>query len=91
MVGDLFAFASENLVRGDRVYFQVPRTRYGTLDLHDTVAALGRFFFLPAVEVRSLDDATVVFSYDADPAALHRRFVRSIPLGSATLSRLGYP
>jgi hypothetical protein len=91
VVGDLFAFASADLVRGDRVYFQVPRTPYGTLDLHDTVAALGRFFFLPAVEVRSLDDATVVFSYDANPSALHRRFVRTTPLGSASLSRLSYP
>jgi hypothetical protein len=41
--------------------------------------------------VRSLDDATVVFSYDANPSALHRRFVRTTPLGSASLSRLSYP
>jgi hypothetical protein len=91
VVGDLFAFASTNLVRGDRVYFQVPRTKYGTLDLHDTVASIGRFFFLPAVQVRSLDDATVVFSYEADPEALHRRFIRTMPLGSGSLSRLSYP
>jgi hypothetical protein len=89
--GGIFDFYADRLVRGDRVYFQVPRTPYGTLDLHDTVAALGRFFFLPAVEVRSLDDATVVFSYDANPSALHRRFVRTTPLGSASLSRLSYP
>lgn len=91
MVGDLFAFASGNLVRGDRIYFQVPRRKYGTLDLHDTVAAIGRFFFLPAVEVRSPGDATVVFSYDADPGALHQRFIRTLPLGNGTLSRLTYP
>jgi hypothetical protein len=72
---DLFTFYASTLEDGDRVYFQVPRRPYGTLDLHDTVAALGRFFFLPAIEVTDLDDATVVVSYDANPASLHRKFL----------------
>src|SRR5690348_12695501 len=75
VVGDLFRFVSSNLQRGDRVYFQVPRTKYGTLDLHGTMGELGRYFFLPAVEVDSIDDATVVFSYNADPSKLRRRFI----------------
>ena len=54
----------------DRVYFQVPRRPYGTLDLHDTVGALGRYYLAPAVEVSELDDATVVVSYESDPAEL---------------------
>jgi len=69
----------------------VPRRTYGLLDLHDTIAALGRYFFLPAVEVRSLDRATVVFSFDADPRVLGRRFVGQLRWGSSYLSRLSYP
>ena len=91
VVGDLFGFVSSNLQRGDRVYFQVPRTKYGTLDLHDTIGELGRFFFLPAVEVDSVGDATVVFSYNADPGKLRRRFIGQLRFGSSTLSRLAYP
>jgi hypothetical protein len=91
VVADVFTFASSNLQTGDRIYFQVPRTTYGLLDLHDTIAALGRYFFLPAVEVSSLDRATVVFSYDADPRVLGRRFVGQLRWGSSYLSRLAYP
>jgi hypothetical protein len=91
VVGDLFRFVSSNLQRGDRVYFQVPHTKYGTLDLHGTMGELGRFYFLPAVEVDSLDDATVVFSYNADPAKLGRRFVVQLRFGPSTLSRIAFP
>jgi hypothetical protein len=91
VVADLFRFVSSNLQRGDRVYFQVPRTKYGTLDLHGTIGELGRYFFLPAVEVDSLDDATVVFSYNADPSRLGRRFVDQLRFGPSTLSRIAFP
>jgi len=91
VVADLFSFVSSNLQRGDRIYFQVPRTKYGTLDLHDTIGELGRYFFLPAVEVDSVDDATVVFSYNADPGKLRRRFVGQLRFGPSTLSRLAFP
>jgi hypothetical protein len=91
VVGDLFTFVASNLQRGDRIYFQVPRTKYGTLDLHDTIGELGRFFFLPAVEVDSVDDATVVFSYNADPGKLGRRFVGQLHFGPGTLSRIAQP
>ena len=89
---DLFAFVASKLVPGDRVYFQVPRTSYGTLDLYDTVALIGRFAFLPAVEVEGVDDATVVFSYDSDPAQLHRTFIDEAHWSSSSgVSRLSYP
>jgi hypothetical protein len=91
VVGDLFTFVASNLQRGDRIYFQVPQTKYGTLDLHDTIGELGRFFFLPAVEVDSVDDATVVLSYNADPGKLRRRFVGQLHFGPSTLSRIAYP
>jgi hypothetical protein len=89
--GDLFDFFASNLRRGDRVYFQVPRRPYGTLDLHDTIAALGRYFFLPAVEVADPGDATVVVSYGADPKQLHRAFISQVSLGDNHLSRISYP
>jgi len=89
--GDLFDVFASNVRRGDRVYFQVPRRPYGTLDLHDTIAALGRYFFLPAVEVAEPDEATVVMSYEADPKELHRAFLTQVPWGGDYLSRLGNP
>jgi hypothetical protein len=76
IAGGLFRFLSAEIGRGDRVYFQVPRRSYGTLDLHDTIAALGRYYLLPAVEVTDPDDATVVVSYESDPGELHREFLR---------------
>ena len=89
---DLFAFVASKLVRGDRIYFQVPQTSFGTLDIHDTIAQIGRFALLPAVEVEDLDRATVVFSYDADPAHLNRRFLDQARWTSAVaVSRLSYP
>jgi hypothetical protein len=90
--GSLFDFLASHLRRGDRIYYQVPRTPYGTLDLHDTVAALGNFYLLPAVQVSDPEDATVVVSYDADPARLGRTFVSQLPFGPRIfLSRISQP
>jgi hypothetical protein len=84
----LFAVAATEVGRGDRIYFQVPRTPFGTLDLHDTVAALGRLYLLPAVEVSDVGDATLVVSFQADPADLHRPFLSQRQYGTAFVSRL---
>lgn len=84
-----FVLFARYVHRGDRIYFQAPRTPYGTLDLHDTVAALGRFYLLPAVQVTHLRDATVVISVQADPNLLHRRFLAQIRVGDGVyVSRL---
>jgi hypothetical protein len=77
--------------RGDRIYLHVPRSRYGTLDLHDTVASLVRFYLLPAVEVTDLDEATLVLSYKADPAELERTFVTQRRFGPLFVSRIAEP
>lgn len=90
-VGDLFDVFSSHLARGDRIYFQVPRRRYGTLNLHDTFAALGRYFFLPAVEVAAPADATIVVSYHADPRRLGRPIVSEVDWGDNHLARLSNP
>jgi hypothetical protein len=90
--GSLFVFFASFLRDGDRVYYQVPRDPYGTLDLHDTVAALGRFYLLPAVEVTDLNDATVVISYHADPSSLGRAFLAQRQNGpDIYISRLANP
>ena len=90
--GSFFDFLASHLGRGDRIYYQVPRTPYGTLDLHDTVAALGNFYLLPAVQVGDLEDATVVVSYDADPALLGRTFLSQLRFGPRiSLSRIAQP
>jgi len=76
----------------DRVYFQVPHRPYGTLDLHDTVAALGRWYLAPATEVTDPAEATVVLSYEADPGELRADWLLQRQLGDRiTSSRVRFP
>ena len=90
--GEVFNFFAAEVDDDDRIYFQVPRRPYGTLDLHDTVAALGRFFLAPAIQVTDLDDATVVISYEADPRSLGREFVSQRQNGPGIfVSRIAEP
>jgi hypothetical protein len=72
--GELFDWLRSYVRDDDRVYYQVPRRPYGTLDLHDTFASLGRWYLAPAVEVTDPAAATVVVSYEADPARLGLRY-----------------
>jgi hypothetical protein len=59
----------------DRVYFHVLESGFGAgLDLRSVVTAAGRYWLLPAVEVEDVDDATVVVSWERDPAELGLRF-----------------
>lgn len=59
----------------DRVYFHVRESGFGAfVDLRGAVTAAGRFWLLPAVEVEELDAATVVVSWDRDPAELGLAF-----------------
>jgi hypothetical protein len=68
--GAVLDFYARYLARGDRVYFEVGRGA-------DQAAfeAAGRFGLLPATVTSSLEDATVVLSYDADPRRLHVSFL----------------
>jgi hypothetical protein len=92
--GQMFDFFAAYLSRGDRVYFQVMPSGYShNIDLPGIVEALGRYYFLPAVQTTNLDDATVVVSYFADPAQLHRRFITQVQAGAQPLwvSRIAAP
>jgi hypothetical protein len=69
--GDPFDFFAANVERGDRVFYQVKPSGLGHfLDLPQTVAAIGRYYLLPAVAEPDLDRANVVVSWEQDPALL---------------------
>jgi hypothetical protein len=90
--GTFFETLASYVHADDRVYFQVPRRRYGTLDLHDTVAALGRYYLAPAVEVGDPADATVVVSYEADPRRIRSDWAFQRQLGPQIyVSRVSFP
>ena len=73
--GDPFDFyrapscAGPDLLPGAAGWFR------GFFDLREIVSAVGRYYLLPAVQVRDMKDATVVLSWEADPARLGVHFV----------------
>ena len=92
--GQIFDFFAAYLQRGDRVYFQVMPSGYSPeFDLPGIIEALGRYYFLPAVQTTSLADATVVISYFEDPSQLHRTFLTQVRAGLQPLwvSRIRAP
>lgn len=92
--GGIFDFYADRLARGDRVYFQVSPSGFSSnYDLPTIVEALGRFYFLPAVQTDDLTKATVVVSYFADPAQLHVKFITQVRAGLQPLwvSRIKAP
>jgi hypothetical protein len=73
--GDPFDFFAANVGRGDRVFYQVKPSGLGHfLDLPQSVAAIGRYYLLPAVSERDLRRANVVVSWEQDPALLGLKF-----------------
>jgi hypothetical protein len=74
---DRFDFWRQHLSKDDRYWLDVHQTGFGQfLDLPSAVAALSRFYLLPAVQSPSLAEATVVLSWDEDPARLGLRYWR---------------
>jgi hypothetical protein len=72
---DPFDYYGAFLRPDDRVYFHVLESGFSNaVDLRGVVAAVGRFWLLPAVEVENVEDATVVLSWERDPAELGLRF-----------------
>jgi hypothetical protein len=92
--GQIFDFFDSLLTRGDRVYFQVMPSGFSSdYDLPTIVQALGRYYFLPAMQTSDLARATVVVSYFADPSLLHVKFVTQVRAGLQPLwvSRIKAP
>ena len=84
LTGAPFDFFRDHLVRGDRIFFQVGPGGFGPfLDRPQIVAAVGRYYLLPGVQVSDVRDATVVVTWEADPASLGLHFVTQSQDGSS--------
>jgi hypothetical protein len=80
--GGIFDFFTAYLVHGDRVFIQVMPSGYSpAFDLPSIVSALGRWYFLPAMQTTDLANATVVVSYFEDPSLLHRKYITQVRAG----------
>ncbi len=71
---DIFDFYGRLVRTDDRFYVQVTNAAFGNADKATVVRSVARYYLAPAIEVDRPEDATVVLSYDADPAALHLRY-----------------
>jgi hypothetical protein len=92
--GQIFDFFAARLVYRDRVYIQVMPSGYSpAFDLPSIVSALGRWYFLPAMQTTDLSKATVVVSYFEDPALLNRKYITQVRAGLQPLwvSRISAP
>jgi hypothetical protein len=90
----VFDFYAANLERGDRIYFYVMPSGFSPdFDVPAIVALAGRFYLLPAVEAADLRTATVVVSFNRDPALLHVHFLTEARAGEQQIyvSRLRTP
>ena len=67
---------------GDRYLIQIEPAAFSSfIDKKTLVRRVAHLFLLPNVEARNLDDATVVLSWDDDPARLHLRYATQVRLG----------
>ena len=71
---DVFDFYGRLVRTDDRFYVQVTNSAFGNADKATVVRSVARYYLAPAIEVERPEDATVVLSYDADPAALGLRY-----------------
>jgi hypothetical protein len=68
-------FWREGLVSGDRYWIQMPSEAFAThADKRYIARSIAHLYLLPAIEVSRPADATVVLTWDADPAMLHLRY-----------------
>jgi hypothetical protein len=82
MPAALFEWYRDQLRSGDRYYLYGARGAFGEFaDLRTTVRAVGRAYFVPAVEVDRVEDANVIVSWEADPAELGLRYVIQVQAG----------
>ena len=78
----VFDFLAKYIAPGDRVYYQVQPSGFSSFgDLPTIVEQIGRYYFMPAVQVTNLRQATVVVSWQEDPGTLHVHFVTQARAG----------
>lgn len=72
---DIFQWYRSYLRAGDRYYVQVPPGAFGEfIDKPTAVRTVARLYLLPAIEVRTIAEANVIVSFDADPGLLHLKY-----------------
>jgi hypothetical protein len=72
---DIFDFWRSWLRPWDRYFIQMPHEAFSTNGDKKFVARLvAHVYLLPAIETTDLNKASVVLSWDADPAVLHLKF-----------------
>jgi hypothetical protein len=77
-----FEFFAKYIGPGDRVYYQVLPSGFSSfVDLPTLVEEIGRYYFMPAVQVTDLQQATVVVSWQEDPGTLHVHFLTQARAG----------
>jgi hypothetical protein len=72
---DILDFWRSEIRPWDRYFIQMPHEAFSTNGDKKYVARLvAHVYLLPAIETTHLSQATVVLSWDADPAVLHLKF-----------------
>jgi len=88
-----FDFWRAELRPGDRYWLQMPPEPFSTFaDKRQITRAIAHLYLLPAIAAPSIDGATVVLSYDANPATLDRVFSQQVQAGQQQIyfSRLAH-
>jgi hypothetical protein len=76
---DIFDFYRRHLRRDDRFYIQISDEAFGRFASKATVVrSVARFYLAPAVEVDDPREATVILSYERDPAELPFRYADQV-------------
>jgi hypothetical protein len=79
---DIFDFYRRLIRPDDRFFVQVEDEAFGRFAGKATVVrSVARYYLAPAIEVEDPDDATVVLSYDTDPALLELKYSEQVRAG----------
>jgi hypothetical protein len=72
---EIFDFWRDGLRPGDRYWIQMPPMPFATdADKRYIARNIAHVYLLPAIEATRLADATIVLTWDADPAALRLHY-----------------
>jgi hypothetical protein len=72
---EIFDFWRDGMRPGDRYWIQMPPMPFASdADKRYIARNIAHVYLLPAIEASSLADATIILTWDADPATLHLRY-----------------
>jgi hypothetical protein len=79
---DIFDFWRDGLRPGDRYWIQMPPMPFASYaDKRYIARNIAHVYLLPAIEASSPKDATVILTWDADPAKLHLEYAEQREAG----------